>query len=62
MSMMAFYRDLRLAKADELLQQTSLPVLEIALMTGFASAAHFTRCFTAKFGTPPARRRRAAQV
>lgn len=62
MSMMAFYRDLRLVKADELLQQTSLPVLEIALMTGFASAAHFTRCFTAKFGTPPARRRRAAQV
>lgn len=56
--MMTFYRDLRLAKADELLMQTALPVVEIALMTGFASTAHFTRCFAAKFGTPPARRRR----
>lgn len=57
--MMGFYRDLRLAKADELLRQTALPVVEIALITGFASTAHFTRCYTAKFGSPPARRRKA---
>lgn len=56
-SMMAFYRDLRLAKANELLQQSTLSVLDIALMTGFTSAAHFTRCFAGKYGTPPGRRR-----
>ncbi|MFN3823395.1 MAG: GlxA family transcriptional regulator [Pseudorhodobacter sp.] len=57
MSMMAFYRDLRLKKGDELLQQTALPVLDVALLTGFATSAHFTRCFAAKFGTPPRARR-----
>ena len=60
MPMMRFYRDLRLAKADELLQQTALPLVEIALMTGFASTAHFTRCFTTRYGAPPARKRRRA--
>lgn len=59
--MMQFYRDLRLDKAEELLAQSSLPILDIALSTGFSGAAHFTRCFTEKFGTPPARRRRDAR-
>jgi transcriptional regulator GlxA family with amidase domain len=58
-SMMVFYRDLRLAKADELLQQSALSLLEIAMLTGFSSAAHFTRCFTEKYGLPPSRKRRA---
>jgi transcriptional regulator GlxA family with amidase domain len=57
MSMMEFYRNLRLSKADELLQQTSLSVLDIALMTGFASAAHFSRCFAQKYKMPPSRKR-----
>lgn len=61
-TMTGFYRDLRLAKADELLQQTALPVLEIAVMTGFSGAAHFTRCFAARYGAPPGRRRRAAEA
>lgn len=58
-SMMTFYRNLRLAKADELLQQSALSLLEIAMLTGFSSAAHFTRCFTEKYGLPPSRKRRA---
>lgn len=58
-SMMVFYRDLRLAKADELLQQSALSLLEIAMLTGFSSAAHFTRCFKEKYGLPPSRKRRA---
>lgn len=57
-----FYRDLRLAKADELLQQTSLPMLEVALMTGFSGAAHFSRSFAQKFGVPPSRRRRQGRA
>lgn len=59
---MAFYRDLRLARADALLQQTALPGVEIALLTGFASVTHFTRCFSGKYGAPPGRRRQSASV
>ncbi|MEI4485085.1 GlxA family transcriptional regulator [Frigidibacter sp. MR17.14] len=62
LSMMTFYRDLRLAKADELLQQTALPLIEISTMTGFGNVSHFTRCFSGKFGVPPAQKRRAAMV
>lgn len=59
-SVMAFYRSLRLEKADELLQQSALPVLEIALLTGFVSTAHFTRCYSKKYGIPPTKRRRGS--
>lgn len=59
-SMMEFYRDLRLAKADELVQQTALPVVEIALLTGFSGAAHLTRLFSEKYGLPPGKRRKKA--
>lgn len=58
-SMMAFYRDLRLAKADTLLRQTSLSLLDIALMSGFTSGAHFSRCFTERYGVAPGKHRRA---
>ncbi|MNF11088.1 HTH-type transcriptional regulator CdhR [compost metagenome] len=59
--MMSFYRGLRLAKADELLQQTSLSIVDVALLTGFSTAAHFTRCYTQKYAVPPSRRRRAGR-
>lgn len=52
-----FYRQLRLNKAQELLQRTSLPVTEVAALTGFASAAHFSRCFVEEFGHSPRRLR-----
>ncbi|AGT11430.1 GlxA family transcriptional regulator [Paracoccus aminophilus] len=58
-SMMAFYREMRLKKADELVQQTTLSMLDVALVTGFTSAAHFSRLYTERFGMPPARRRQA---
>jgi AraC-like DNA-binding protein len=56
-SVMTFYRDLRLSKADELLQQSALSVLDIALLTGFTSAAHFARPFREKYGVSPRERR-----
>ena len=55
--MMQFYRNLRLEKADELLQQVALPITEIAMATGFANAAHFSRSFAGRFGITPAQRR-----
>ncbi len=60
-SMMVFYRDLRLAKADELLRQTSLPIVDIGMLTGFSTAAHFARCFSLKYAMPPSEKRRMAR-
>ncbi|QIE43673.1 GlxA family transcriptional regulator (plasmid) [Rhodobacteraceae bacterium SC52] len=53
LSLIRFYRDLRLDKARDLLSQTGLPILEVALATGFANGAHFARAFRDKFGTRP---------
>ncbi|MCY4547900.1 MAG: GlxA family transcriptional regulator [Defluviicoccus sp.] len=53
----AFYRDLRLDKSRELLRQTDLPVLEIAIATGFSGAAHFATAYGRRFGEAPSRHR-----
>lgn len=47
------YMTLRLARARQLLRETSLSMLEIALATGFASASQFARAFRREFGHPP---------
>ena len=53
----AFYRNLRLEKSRELLRQTDLPVLEIALAAGFSGAAHFAAAYGKRFGEAPSRHR-----
>ncbi|MER9216715.1 helix-turn-helix domain-containing protein [Mesorhizobium sp. M0663] len=40
-----YFRELRLEHARLLLAQSALPVLEIAILCGFVSASHFSRCF-----------------
>jgi transcriptional regulator GlxA family with amidase domain len=57
-STMAFYRDLRLDKARSLLEQSTLSITEIALATGFANSAHFSRAFRDGFGAAPSAQRR----
>lgn len=52
-STMSFYRTLRLEKAYQLLMQTPLKVMDIALMTGFSNSAHFARCFRAQYNDAP---------
>ena len=52
-STMAFYRDLRLETARSLLDQTPLTITEIALATGFATSAHFSKAFRSKYGKTP---------
>lgn len=47
------YLTLRLARARQLLRETSLPMLEIALATGFTSASQFARVFRQRFGLAP---------
>lgn len=51
------YLSLRLDRARDLLRQTSLPVLETALATGFGSASHFSRVYRARFGYSPSTER-----
>jgi transcriptional regulator GlxA family with amidase domain len=53
----AHYRWLRLERARQLLRETTLPVLDVALATGFASASQFARAYGKAFGEPPSRTR-----
>ncbi|MBS0220908.1 MAG: GlxA family transcriptional regulator [Proteobacteria bacterium] len=47
------YLALRLAHAHELVQKTSLSLLEVALACGFTSASHFSRSYRTRFGRTP---------
>lgn len=52
-STMAFYRDMRLERAKNLVEHAGMKLTDIALATGFASSAHFSRCFHERFEAPP---------
>lgn len=49
----------RLALAKQLLQDSSLPLTEIAFASGFGSVRRFNALFSARFGRPPSALRRA---
>jgi transcriptional regulator GlxA family with amidase domain len=49
----AHYLALRLNRARQLLRETSLSVLDVASMMGFASASQFARAFRRAFGFAP---------
>jgi len=46
------YLKLRLTRAHKLLQETSLPITNIAVATGFASGSQFSRAYRREFGQP----------
>ena len=52
-STMAFYRNLRLEMAHKLLMQSTLTVMEVALATGFSTAAHFSKSFRNRYQATP---------
>jgi transcriptional regulator GlxA family with amidase domain len=54
------YLGLRLERAQRLLRETSLAVVEVALATGFGSASQFARAFRRTFGFAPRNCRRAS--
>ena len=54
-----YYNRIRVARARELLQQTNLSVLDIALSTGFTSASCLARAYRAQFGLSPRRDRQS---
>ncbi len=52
-----YYMEIRLERARNLLLQTEMSVMEIALACGFASAAHFSKCYRGTYGSTPYRQR-----
>jgi transcriptional regulator GlxA family with amidase domain len=56
----AYYLGLRLERARQLLRETGISVLDVALMTGFGSASQFSRAFARRYALSPSRYRAGA--
>ena len=54
-----YYMELRLQKARNLLMQTDMSVINVALACGFTSPSHFSKCYRAQYNTTPYRERGA---
>lgn len=52
-----YYMELRLQKARNLLMQTDMSVINVALACGFTSPSHFSKCYRSHYGTTPYRER-----
>jgi transcriptional regulator GlxA family with amidase domain len=52
-----FYMNLRLRKARLLLQQTHMPVLDVAVAVGFTSHSHFSKRYRERYGVTPVKHR-----
>ena len=53
-----YYMRLRLERARELLRQTNLPILDVAIATRFTSHSYFAQSYRLQFGRPPSEERR----
>ncbi|MBE7183471.1 MAG: GlxA family transcriptional regulator [Methylobacterium mesophilicum] len=53
-----YYMRLRLERARELLRQTNMPILDVAIATGFTSHSYFAQSYRLLFGRPPSEERR----
>ncbi len=51
------YSSMRLDRARQLLRETTLPILDVAVATGFASSSQFARAYGRAFGETPSRTR-----
>ncbi|MEK9735200.1 MAG: GlxA family transcriptional regulator, partial [Paracoccaceae bacterium] len=52
-----YYMELRLQKARNLLMQTDMSVINVALACGFASPSHFSKCYRSHYKKTPYRER-----
>lgn len=52
-----YYMETRLARARNLLMQTEMSIIEVALASGFSSPSHFSKCYRARYGSTPYRQR-----
>lgn len=53
-----YYSELRLDRARHLLLQSNLPIVDVAIASGFVSASHFSKCYRDQFGRSPQAERR----
>ena len=53
MSPARYYLQLRIEQARELLLYSDRPIIEIAILCGFASTSHFATCYRRVYGTRP---------
>jgi transcriptional regulator GlxA family with amidase domain len=53
-----YYSQIRLARARELLHQTSVSLVEISALTGFISSSHFSKSYREFFGHSPSAERK----
>ncbi len=53
MSPTEYYRDVRLRRARLMLLNTTAPIVEVAVATGFSTHSHFTKCYRQRFGVSP---------
>ncbi len=54
-----YYLQMRLRRAQELLLQTALPIMDITAACGFQSPPHFSKCYRQQFGYPPSAERKS---
>lgn len=52
-----YYMETRLSRARNLLMQTQMSMIEVALASGFSSPSHFSKCYRARYGSTPYRER-----
>jgi len=57
-----YYMELRLQKARNLLLQTEMSVINVALASGFTSPSHFSKCYRSYFNRTPYRERGSPPV
>jgi TolB-like protein/AraC-like DNA-binding protein len=55
-----FIRQIRLARAKVLLEDTDLSISEISYEVGFANTSYFTKCFREDFSYPPGKVRKSS--
>lgn len=57
-----YYLEIRLNRAKLLLMQTTMPIIQVAVATGFTSASHFSKAYKELFGQSPSAEREASLV
>ena len=55
------YLRIRLEHARDLIRQTAMPLLSVAMECGFTSASHFSKAYLDCFGQPPSAERKGVQ-
>ncbi len=56
-----YYLDMRLRRARELLLQTAMSIMQVAVACGFQSPPHFSKCYRMLFGHTPSAERHSSR-